>query len=108
MLEGEVSEAEQLAFRVTCVESELRRHQAYASPFIQITSYLGFLLDDQMALQGYGGSAKVPRLEGTTEFEILKLSHQYVSSDFLRFGRSDPATQVPPTRRRRSQRSIVE
>ena len=33
-----------------------------------------------MALQQYGGSSKAPRVEGTTEFEILKSSHQYAFS----------------------------
>ena len=30
-----------------------------------------------MALQQHGGSSKVPHVEGTTEFEILRSSHQY-------------------------------
>ncbi|KAF9648682.1 hypothetical protein BDM02DRAFT_3155618 [Thelephora ganbajun] len=34
-----------------------------------------------MASQSHGSSSKVPNLEGTTEFEILKSSHQFLRAD---------------------------
>jgi hypothetical protein len=41
------------------------------------------LLDHKMALQQSGSSTKAPHLESTTEFEILKSSHQYVTWNAL-------------------------
>ena len=43
----------------------------------------GVLLGPEMALQQYGSLTRAPHSESTTEFEILKSSHQYVAEDAL-------------------------
>ena len=73
-----------------------RHNQPFTESFRVYLS--GLLSAREMALQQFGGSSKASHVEGTTEFEILKASHQCVSQRLIHFIEPNSTLQVPPGR----------